>query len=59
VAPDRRAVGRFHEAGLATGGQDDGAPGLRSAYHAHYYAAFLLDPDGNRIEAVCHGPANL
>ena len=56
VAPDRRAVERFHAAGLAGGGRDDGAPGLRPAYHAHYYAAFLLDPDGNRIEAVCHGP---
>jgi catechol 2,3-dioxygenase-like lactoylglutathione lyase family enzyme len=54
VAPDRPAVARFHEAGLAAGGRDDGAPGLRPAYHAHYYAAFLLDPDGNRIEAVCH-----
>jgi len=56
VAPDRRAVARFHAAGLAAGGRDDGAPGPRPAYHANYYAAFLLDPDGNRIEAVCHGP---
>ena len=45
---------RFHAAGLAHGGRDDGAPGLRPHYHPHYYAAFLLDPCGNRIEAVCH-----
>lgn len=53
-APDRAAVDAFHAAGLAHGGADDGAPGLRPHYHEHYYAAFLLDPDGNRIEAVCH-----
>lgn len=53
-AADRRAVDDFHAAGLAAGGVDDGAPGLRPAYHERYYAAFLLDPDGNRIEAVCH-----
>ena len=53
-APDRAAVDAFHAAGLAHGGQDDGAPGLRLEYHPHYYAAFLLDPDGNRVEAVCH-----
>ncbi len=53
-APDRAAVRAFHAAGLAAGGRDDGAPGLRPHYHAAYYAAFLLDPDGNRIEAVCH-----
>jgi catechol 2,3-dioxygenase-like lactoylglutathione lyase family enzyme len=53
-APDRAAVDAFHAAGLAQGGQDDGAPGLRPHYHEHYYAAFLRDPDGNRIEAVCH-----
>ena len=41
-------------AGMAHGGTDDGAPGLRTHYHEHYYAAFLLDPDGNRVEAVCH-----
>src|SRR5712675_1677030 len=45
----------FWDAGLAAGGTDDGAPGLRD-YHASYYAAFLRDPDGNRIEAVCHHP---
>jgi hypothetical protein len=43
------------DAGIAAGGTDDGAPGLRD-YHAAYYAAFLRDPDGNRIEAVCHHP---
>lgn len=53
-APDRAAVAAFHAAGLAHGGTDDGAPGLRSDYHAQYFAAFLMDPDGNRVEAVCH-----
>lgn len=53
-APDRAAVDAFHAAGLAHGGADDGAPGVRAQYHAHYYAAFLVDPDGNRVEAVCH-----
>ena len=53
-APDRQAVERFHAAGLTAGGRDDGAPGPRPHYHPHYYAAFLCDPDGNRIEAVCH-----
>jgi lactoylglutathione lyase len=55
-APDREAVGRFYEAGLAAGGKDNGAPGERQ-YHPGYYAAFLLDPDGNNIEVVFHGPA--
>lgn len=53
-APSRRAVDLFWRAGLDAGGRDDGAPGLREAYHPAYYAAFLVDPDGNRIEAVCH-----
>ena len=53
-APDRAAVDAFHAAGIAHGGADDGAPGLRRHYHPHYYAAFLSDPDGNRVEAVCH-----
>ncbi|RAI56279.1 VOC family protein [Roseicella frigidaeris] len=53
-APDRAAVDGFWRAGLAAGGADDGAPGLRPHYHAHYYAAFLRDPAGNRVEAVCH-----
>lgn len=56
-APSRAAVDAFHAAGLAHGGRDEGAPGLREHYHPHYYAAFLLDPAGNRIEAVCHDPA--
>ncbi len=55
-APDRAAVRAFHAAGLAHGGTDDGAPGLRPQYHRAYYAAFLRDPDGNRVEAVCHRP---
>lgn len=53
-AASRGAVDAFHATGLAHGGRDDGAPGLRPHYHPHYYAAFLLDPSGNRIEAVCH-----
>jgi catechol 2,3-dioxygenase-like lactoylglutathione lyase family enzyme len=55
-APDRAAVRAFHAAGLAQGGRCDGPPGPRPQYHPHYYAAFLRDPDGNRIEAVCHRP---
>ena len=53
-APDRAAVDAFHAAGLAQGGADDGPPGPRPHYHAQYYAAFLRDPDGNRVEAACH-----
>jgi catechol 2,3-dioxygenase-like lactoylglutathione lyase family enzyme len=56
-AKDRATVDRFHAAGLAAGGQDNGPPGERD-YHPGYYAAFLLDPDGNNIEAVYHGPAD-
>ncbi len=56
AAPDRAAVETFHRAALAAGGRDNGAPGLR-AYHDNYYAAFVIDPDGHRIEAVCHRPA--
>jgi catechol 2,3-dioxygenase-like lactoylglutathione lyase family enzyme len=55
-AKDRAAVDAFHRAGLAAGGRDNGAPGERP-YHPGYYAAFLLDPAGNNIEAVHHGPA--
>lgn len=55
-APDREAVQRFHAAAIAAGGTDNGAPGLRP-YHSNYYAAFVLDPDGNNIEAVHHGSA--
>ena len=55
-APDRAAVRAFHAAALAAGGRDNGTPGLRPQYHEHYYGAFVLDPDGHRIEAVCHAP---
>lgn len=55
-AQDRATVEAFHRAGLAAGGQDNGAPGERP-YHPGYYACFLIDPDGNNIEAVFHGPA--
>jgi len=55
-APDREAVRSFYAAALNTGGRDDGQPGVRSEYHPDYYAAFILDPDGHRIEAVCHTP---
>jgi catechol 2,3-dioxygenase-like lactoylglutathione lyase family enzyme len=51
---DRAAVDAFHAAALAAGGTDNGAPGLRPDYHPNYYGAFVLDPDGNNIEAVCH-----
>ena len=54
--PDRETVDRWHAAVLAAGGRDNGAPGERQ-YHPGYYAAFALDPDGNNIEAVNHGPA--
>jgi catechol 2,3-dioxygenase-like lactoylglutathione lyase family enzyme len=56
-ARDEAMVRAFHQAALAHGGQDNGAPGRRP-YHPGYYAAFALDPDGNNIEAVFHGPAN-
>ena len=52
-APDRAAVDRFHRDGLKAGGRDHGEPGLRADYSPTYYAAFLLDPDGNNVEAVC------
>lgn len=53
-ATTRVQVRTFYSAGLAHGGKDDGPPGLRPQYHQHYYGAFLLDPFGNRVEAVCH-----
>ncbi len=56
AARDRASVRAFHTAALATGGRDNGAPGLRPHYHEHYYGAFVFDPDGNNIEAVCHLP---
>jgi catechol 2,3-dioxygenase-like lactoylglutathione lyase family enzyme len=57
LAETRDLVDKFHAAGLAAGGKDNGAPGLRPHYHKNYYGAFVLDPDGNNIEAVCHRPA--
>ena len=56
VARSRAAVDAFHAAALAAGARDNGAPGLRPHYHRHYYGAFVLDPDGHNIEAVCHAP---
>jgi catechol 2,3-dioxygenase-like lactoylglutathione lyase family enzyme len=58
ASPDRATVHAFHAAGLAAGGRDNGPPGLRPRYHQDYYGAFVLDPDGNNIEAVCHRPAS-
>lgn len=52
----RDLVNRFHAAGIAAGGRDNGAPGLRPHYHPNYYGAFILDADGHNIEAVCHVP---
>jgi catechol 2,3-dioxygenase-like lactoylglutathione lyase family enzyme len=52
-AKERKAVERFHAAGLKAGGRDNGKPGLRPDYSPTYYAAFLIDPDGNNVEAVC------
>jgi catechol 2,3-dioxygenase-like lactoylglutathione lyase family enzyme len=56
AAPDRAAVRAFHAAALAAGATDNRAPGLRPHYHEHYYGAFVLDPDGHNLEAVCHAP---
>lgn len=53
-AKDRSTVDAFYEAALAAGGTDNGAPGVREIYHPDYYGAFVLDPDGNNVEAVCH-----
>ena len=52
----RAKVDAFHAAGLAAGGRDNGAPGLRPHYHPNYYGAFITDPDGHNVEAVCHLP---
>ncbi|HEX6012618.1 MAG TPA: VOC family protein [Geminicoccaceae bacterium] len=57
LAKDRATVDAFHAAGLEAGGTDNGAPGLREVYHPTYYGAYVLDPDGNNVEAVCHDPA--
>lgn len=56
AARSRAEVDAFHAAALAAGGRDNGQPGPRPHYHPHYYGAFVLDPDGNNIEAVCHHP---
>jgi len=55
-AADRAAVDGFHEAAMAAGAKDNGAPGVRADYHENYYAAYVHDPDGNNIEAVSHRP---
>ncbi|MEX2211203.1 MAG: VOC family protein [Gaiellaceae bacterium] len=56
-AADEDAVRRFHEAALANGGKDNGGAGERAYYHPGYFSAYAFDPDGNNVEAVCHGPA--
>jgi catechol 2,3-dioxygenase-like lactoylglutathione lyase family enzyme len=56
TAENRRQVEDFYRAALAAGGKDNGAPGLRPQYHANYYAAFVIGPDGHNIEVVCHEP---
>lgn len=53
-AGDRATVDAFHAAALAAGGRDNGAPGVRAHYHPNYYGAFIIDPDGNNLEVVCH-----
>ena len=57
AAETRAQVDAFYRAAIAAGAQDHGAPGLRPKYHANYYAAFVIGPDGHNIEAVCHAPA--
>jgi catechol 2,3-dioxygenase-like lactoylglutathione lyase family enzyme len=57
AAKDRAAVDAFYRAAIAAGGSDNGAPGLRRHYHPNYYGAFVLDPDGHNVEAVCHAAA--
>jgi catechol 2,3-dioxygenase-like lactoylglutathione lyase family enzyme len=56
AAKDRASVDAFYRAALAAGGKDNGPPGVRSHYHPNYYGAFVFDPDGHNIEAVCHAP---
>ncbi len=58
AAANRAAVDAFYRAALGAGGRDNGAPGLRPHYHRNYYAAFVFDPDGHNIEAVCHAPGS-
>jgi catechol 2,3-dioxygenase-like lactoylglutathione lyase family enzyme len=57
AAETREQVRRFYEAALSAGAEDNGAPGIRAVYHADYYAAFVIAPEGHNIEAVCHAPA--
>jgi catechol 2,3-dioxygenase-like lactoylglutathione lyase family enzyme len=57
TASTRAEVDAFYKAALSVGGRDNGVPGVRAHYHPNYYGAFVLDPDGNNVEAVCHGPA--
>ena len=54
ITKDRATVDAFHAAALANGGSDEGAPGLRPHYHCNYYGAYVRDPDGNKLQAVCH-----
>jgi catechol 2,3-dioxygenase-like lactoylglutathione lyase family enzyme len=56
IAKDRPTVDAFYAAAMAAGGRDNGPPGIRAHYHPNYYGAFVLDPDGHNIEAVCHAP---
>jgi catechol 2,3-dioxygenase-like lactoylglutathione lyase family enzyme len=56
-APNRQAVDEFYNAAIGAGGRDHGEPGVRAVYHVDYYGGFVLDPDGNNVEAVCHTPA--
>ena len=56
LAASRLQVKEFHDAALAAGAKDNGSPGLRPEYHSAYYGAFVIDPDGHNIEAVCHAP---
>ena len=56
LAKDRAAVDAFYKAAIAAGGRDNGAPSIRPHYHPNYYAAFVFDPDGHNVEAVCHAP---
>jgi catechol 2,3-dioxygenase-like lactoylglutathione lyase family enzyme len=57
-ASSRSAVDAFHQAALAAGARDNGAPGIRAHYHPNYYGAFVIDPNGHNLEAVCHAPEN-
>lgn len=59
AADDHKSVESFYEMAIAGGGKENGAPGFRPHYHASYYAAFVIDPDGNNIEVVCHFPGKM